>query len=160
MFEEREIRPGVFYSFRDGVRERLTRVACQVCGQPGDDPIDYILHDIIWRKLVPGGGILCLVCLEQRLGRKTVLSDFKPGFAPGLMLRRDETIRRLRQECTHQPHCVDGVAETGQCHCHVHLAELIAYDRAEALLNADVAQAQAFEDGFFSIPTRLSGVLV
>ena len=44
----------------------------------------YMLQDEIWNRICPGEekfGMLCLFCVEKRLGRKLVLSDFKN--APG-----------------------------------------------------------------------------
>lgn len=51
-----------------------------MCKDCGLDTLDeyYMVHDAIWKQsgLPPLGGILCIGCLETRIGRKLVGSDF------------------------------------------------------------------------------------
>jgi hypothetical protein len=38
----------------------------------------YLVHDALWLRAVPGGrGMLCLDCLEKRLGRPLTRADFE-----------------------------------------------------------------------------------
>jgi hypothetical protein len=138
----REVRPGVFYRFRDGVKPLLVRVECHACRSRTD--LDYMLRDRLWRSVAPANGVLCILCLEDRLGRRTVLVDFKPGFAPGLMERRTAIVKTSIARCTHRLDHVDGV-KTERCHCHITYAELLAYDRAQALLDPEVYQLDLLE---------------
>jgi hypothetical protein len=55
----------------------LVSFDCIDCG--GDfDEYDYAVKDVVWAAggLAPGGGILCIGCLERRLGRQLKHDDF------------------------------------------------------------------------------------
>lgn len=55
----------------------LAMLACQDC--PIDIGFDnyYMVHDSLWKQAHPNGsGMLCLPCLEKRVGRRLVMSDF------------------------------------------------------------------------------------
>jgi hypothetical protein len=69
--QEQEIR-----LMEDDVRNPL----CMDCGVD-TDAIDesYMVHDELWRAAVPSeAGMLCIACLEKRLGRKLRRDDFRP----------------------------------------------------------------------------------
>lgn len=36
----------------------------------------YMVHDTVWDSVVKGGGMLCIGCLEGRLGRTLTPQDF------------------------------------------------------------------------------------
>lgn len=46
------------------------------CGR--EFPPDYMVRDEIWEE-ADGEGILCMRCLESRLGRELTLGDLKRG---------------------------------------------------------------------------------
>lgn len=55
----------------------MARFACQDC--PTDTEADnyYMVHNELWEKAHPHGhGMLCLPCLQTRVGRRLTLSDF------------------------------------------------------------------------------------
>ena len=57
---------------------------CLDCGKNTfDSPSDYyMLRNCLWRTLVPRNqrhGMLCLTCVEQRLGRSLLPTDFRSG---------------------------------------------------------------------------------
>jgi hypothetical protein len=57
----------------------LVSFDCVDCG--GDfDEYDYSVEDAVWAAsgLEPGGGLLCIGCLERRLGRRLKRDDFAP----------------------------------------------------------------------------------
>jgi hypothetical protein len=41
----------------------------------------YAVHDAVWAAagMAPNSGMLCIGCLEERLGRQLVGADFLPG---------------------------------------------------------------------------------
>jgi hypothetical protein len=56
----------------------LVEFDCIDCG--GDfDEFDYVVEDAVWAAggLAPTGGLLCIGCLERRLGRRLTRDDFK-----------------------------------------------------------------------------------
>jgi hypothetical protein len=64
---------------------RRSRRHCLDCGIDtvaiGEYP--YYLRDALWRRVVPSGrGMLCLDCLEVRLGRPLRQKDFHEGRGP------------------------------------------------------------------------------
>jgi hypothetical protein len=68
---------------------------CRDCDR--DDPEFYMLKRELWLKAVPSGrGVLCLACLEKRLGRPLVAEDFGTPPEPGFALPR-AVARRLRR---------------------------------------------------------------
>lgn len=90
---------------------------CQDCGMDcapheGGDEDDavpgtwewYVLRDEVWRQAVgpqdkpySGGGILCIGCVETRIGRQLVLEDFDPEVALNTFnLLGDLPTQRLR----------------------------------------------------------------
>lgn len=52
---------------------------CFTCGQNTGDGEDFYVHDDLW-STYGVEGMLCIGCLETRLGRKLVPEDFKDGF--------------------------------------------------------------------------------
>jgi hypothetical protein len=67
------------------IKAELAEMSCIDCGMeayfaPGNEY--YMVHDEVWTAAglpLNGGGMLCIGCLEQRLGRELTLSDF-PDF--------------------------------------------------------------------------------
>jgi hypothetical protein len=59
----------------------------------------YMVRDEVWAAsgVTPGGGMLCITCLERRVGRELTLADFRDDNEPlrewGLM-----ALDRLRRE--------------------------------------------------------------
>jgi hypothetical protein len=53
---------------------------CMDCGVDTDAINEsYMIHDDLWRAAVPSeAGMLCVGCLEKRLGRKLRRDDFRP----------------------------------------------------------------------------------
>ncbi len=41
---------------------------------------DFYVHDKLWKKVVPEGGIICIKCFEERMGRRLRPNDFKRWF--------------------------------------------------------------------------------
>jgi hypothetical protein len=80
---------------RDRRLELARRLAvCRDCDR--DDPESYMLKRYLWLKAVPSGrGLLCLACLEKRLGRPLVAEDFGQPPEPGFAVSR-AVARRLR----------------------------------------------------------------
>jgi len=73
----------------------MTAIApCRDCGietlaeEWGEHSEYYMVHDAVWAQagMAPGGGYLCVGCLEQRLGRRLNPGDFPavPLNDPGL----------------------------------------------------------------------------
>jgi hypothetical protein len=52
----------------------LTDFSCADCGHDYDE--DYMVRDDIWRVYGVGNGMLCIGCLEKRLGRQLCSQDF------------------------------------------------------------------------------------
>ncbi len=64
-------------SLKKIIKEELSRLLCSDCGEHGEA---YFVKDNIWYDNVPPykqKKVLCLSCLEKRLGRKLKKSDFK-----------------------------------------------------------------------------------
>jgi len=64
----------------------------------------YMVWDRVWKRsdMKPDGGMLCIGCLEQRLGRKVTQKDFLPillnqPHAPGFAKSR-RLLNRLRSK--------------------------------------------------------------
>lgn len=58
----------------------LARFSCQDCGLDTMDDNYYMVHDSLWRKAHPKlHGMLCLPCLQRRVGRRLTLDDFTPA---------------------------------------------------------------------------------
>lgn len=53
---------------------------CVDCGKNTDDHDEYyMVHDEVWRKearMTDFGGMLCISCLEERIGRRLTQVDF------------------------------------------------------------------------------------
>lgn len=61
---------------------------CRDCGMDTRDGVGgeiYLVHDELWQQYGPEGGIgcLCVGCLEDRMGRRLTVSDFKDARTPG-----------------------------------------------------------------------------
>lgn len=60
----------------------LNRWHCMDCGKDTDAAQEYFaLQDDLWRRIVRRPhrtGMLCLACVERRLGRSLNRADFKP----------------------------------------------------------------------------------
>lgn len=50
---------------------------CSGCG--GNNPLMVTLYDYVWEAIGSPGGILCVPCIETRLGKSITLADFKPS---------------------------------------------------------------------------------
>lgn len=72
--DDLEVRPGVFRR-RGSDKPRPDYYICQDCRQ--HDPIGFMVEDDVWEAAGLGQGIICIPCLETRLGRKLVIQDFK-----------------------------------------------------------------------------------
>ncbi len=58
---------------------QLNGFNCMDCGKDTYQSREYyMLRNDVWRRICPDDykGMLCLVCVEKRLGRALVLSDF------------------------------------------------------------------------------------
>ncbi|HEY6039106.1 MAG TPA: hypothetical protein VIV58_32715 [Kofleriaceae bacterium] len=50
---------------------------CLACAKDTCDFEYYMVHDPLWRSVVPdGAGMLCFDCIEARLGRNLTRADF------------------------------------------------------------------------------------
>lgn len=47
---------------------------CADCNRRADS---YMVHDALWSRVGVGDGVLCLECLESRLGRPLGVDDLK-----------------------------------------------------------------------------------
>ncbi len=85
------------------LRERRQCVDCGIETMHGKPHEDYMVKDKVWKKagMKPGGGRLCIGCLESRLGRPLVGRDFKdlPVNIPGLMADT-ERLYELKMQAT------------------------------------------------------------
>lgn len=55
----------------------MAAYACQDCNTDTIGGDYYMVHDTLWNKVHPkNAGMLCLRCLEKRVGRRIKLSDF------------------------------------------------------------------------------------
>lgn len=73
----KENRPGAFtreFEYK-GLYFAESYYACQFCKSPFGHR--YAVHDEIWMQANLGAGIVCLKCLEVRIGRPLVREDFK-----------------------------------------------------------------------------------
>jgi formylglycine-generating enzyme required for sulfatase activity len=72
-----KLRPGVEVREIDcdGYRVTERRYRCQECG--GDEPQGFRVTDELWRQVCSEGGIICLPCIEARLGRPIKSTDFR-----------------------------------------------------------------------------------
>ena len=77
------------------VLKRYARFECEACGQSCRDEY-YMLRTELWRKVCRSNDILCIGCVEDRLGRKLVPTDFnfKETFASA---QQFPPSRRLKQ---------------------------------------------------------------
>ena len=77
------------------VLKRYARFECEACGQSCRDEY-YMLRTELWRKVCRSNDILCIGCVEDRLGRKLVPTDFnlKQTFAGA---QQFPPSRRLKQ---------------------------------------------------------------
>lgn len=55
---------------------------CKGCGKDCElDNIDYyVVRDAVWKKYGVGKGMLCMDCIEKRMGRKLAKKDIEPCF--------------------------------------------------------------------------------
>ncbi|MCW2929970.1 MAG: hypothetical protein JWM19_932 [Actinomycetia bacterium] len=108
---------------------------CKDCGEitvhgrwsPGKAYENYAVHDNLWGQAGGGRGLLCIGCLENRLGRQLNKDDFPDRFVNSLGPETDEyawsdRTPRLRDRLTRDA-AAPGVASPG---------ELSARDRPEA----------------------------
>jgi len=56
--------------------EEVNRCFCGDCGILTLGKNYYIVHDTIWERYGNGKGMLCIKCLEKRMGRKLNNIDF------------------------------------------------------------------------------------
>ena len=57
------------------VLKRYARFECEACGRFCRDEY-YMLRTELWRKVCRSNDMLCIGCVEDRLGRKLVPADF------------------------------------------------------------------------------------
>lgn len=69
-----EVRPGVFRHTASEHR-RADYWLCQDCHLP--DPMAFMVEDDVWQAARLSQGVICIPCLETRLGRKLVIQDFQ-----------------------------------------------------------------------------------
>src|SRR5262245_55706884 len=55
--------------------QRYARFECEACGRSCRDEY-YMLRSELWRKVCQANDMLCIGCVEDRLGRKLVRPDF------------------------------------------------------------------------------------
>jgi hypothetical protein len=53
----------------------LTVLACHDCGNDFDE-YSYVVHDAVWNASGLSDGLLCIGCLEARIGRRLCRDDF------------------------------------------------------------------------------------
>lgn len=46
---------------------------CKCCGELNEP---YMIHNELWKAVDGGKGLICLLCVEDRLGRPLTLNDF------------------------------------------------------------------------------------
>ncbi len=65
-------RPGVVNLVEKDTKEYVTSIAffCQDCFTVKTSILNYMVDTDLWHKHVPKNGILCLPCLEKRVGHK------------------------------------------------------------------------------------------
>jgi hypothetical protein len=75
--------------------QRYARFECEACGRFCRDEY-YMLRTELWRKVCQSNNILCIGCVEDRLGRKLVPTDFnvEETFASAMQF---PPCRRLKQ---------------------------------------------------------------
>jgi len=56
---------------------RVTGRPCWSCYKKTRNNDFYMVHNHIWRKYGNGKGVLCLDCLQKRIGRSLKEDDFK-----------------------------------------------------------------------------------
>lgn len=75
---------------------------CLDCGvDTGQIHEHYMLHDKVWLTVAPKRGMLCIGCIEYRLGRELSAQDFNDSY-----LNRPQTAPqslRLRNRLTRRP---------------------------------------------------------
>jgi hypothetical protein len=76
------------------------------CVDCGFDTIEagetYMLHDNVWEEACAGAGLLCIGCVEQRIGRQLTPSDFvdcplNRGEIGGVRLPQSDRLRSRLQ---------------------------------------------------------------
>ena len=78
--------------FRELAREwakQAETIFCADCGEDTDE-IDegYFVNDDVWAQSGGGRKVLCIGCLEKRIGRRLNSRDFPPDFSPRAKSRR------------------------------------------------------------------------
>src|SRR5262249_51890611 len=87
----------VFYNVDMTNPQPLVSFDCIDCG--GDyDEFGYMITDAVWAAsgLVPNGGLLCIGCIERRLGRRLTRADFKLTAFRGVNEQPSSRSLRLR----------------------------------------------------------------
>ena len=79
-------------------RSRFLCLDCKVdCGKIGEH---YMLKDLVWFSVVASNkGMLCVGCIEGRLGRRLIPSDFNNSYVNGLgfgQIKSNRLLERLR----------------------------------------------------------------
>ena len=99
-----------------------TTFRCVDCGADKDGEY-YMVSDELWAAsgMAPNGGMLCLACLEQRIGRRLVKEDFT-ALCPTLAAwRRHLAARNMVYPANHgaAPHqlSLDICMAEGETHC-------------------------------------------
>src|SRR5262245_42362542 len=79
----------------DKLPPEVRRFRCVDCGK---DTIDeyYMVADELWAASGGGDGMLCLACLERRIGRKLALDDFT-AMVPSPQVWKQHLARRARR---------------------------------------------------------------
>ena len=84
------------------VLKRYARFECEACGRFCRDEY-YMLRTELWRKVCRSNDILCIGCVEDRLGRKLVPTDFhlEETFASAMQFPPSRRLKqRLDVGCT------------------------------------------------------------
>ena len=68
-------------------KERIARWKCKDCGKDcqKDNRDYYMIQHELWDKYGVGDGMLCMNCIETRLGRKLTAEDILPCFLTGIL---------------------------------------------------------------------------
>lgn len=77
------------------------RFLCMDCGvDTGKIGEHYMLKDHVWFSVVESNkGMLCVGCIEQRLGRRLIADDFNNSYVNGLgfgQIKSNRLLERLR----------------------------------------------------------------
>jgi hypothetical protein len=136
----KEVRPGLVLLFDpEGKYLGVLGCFCQDCGDKGDDGLDYLVRNSVWKRAAPEDGFLCHWCLSDRIERPLLAADFVPGFGPREMRMRASIMKRaLKLPCVH--------GNTGCIECQWDLLHTLKdLDTRNAMLDPQIALAETIE---------------